>query len=51
MMVQAALVFLHKGDVAGAEAGFDAALRELPHYKPALDAKRSVAEARAKASL
>jgi len=47
MMVEAALVFLHKGDYAGAEAGFDAALREVPGYEPALAAKRQAARARA----
>lgn len=51
MMVEAARVFLHKGDVAGAEAGFDAALREVPGYRPALAAKQQLSEARAKASL
>jgi tetratricopeptide (TPR) repeat protein len=51
MIVQAALVFLDKGDLPGAEAGFDAALRELPNYQPALDGKQRLAEARAKASL
>lgn len=47
MMVQAALVFLDKGDYAGAEAGFDAALREVPSYEPALAGKRQAAQARA----
>lgn len=52
MMVEAARVFLHKGDYAGADAGFDAALRELPGYAPALAGKRQVADVRAtKASL
>jgi tetratricopeptide (TPR) repeat protein len=48
MMVEAAKLFLHKGDIAGAEAGFDAALRELPGYAPALAGRRSAAAARAK---
>jgi tetratricopeptide (TPR) repeat protein len=47
MMVQAALVFLDEGDDAGAEAGFDAALREIPSYEPALAGQRQVAQARA----
>lgn len=47
MMVQAALVFLAKGDYAGAEAGFDGALREVPSYEPALAGKRQAARARA----
>jgi tetratricopeptide (TPR) repeat protein len=47
MMVQAALVFLDKGDYVGAEAGFDAALREVPGYEPALAGKRQAAQARA----
>jgi hypothetical protein len=52
MMVEAARVFLHRGDYAGAEAGFDAALREVPGYKPALAAKQQLAQTRAaKASL
>ncbi len=52
MMVEAARVFLTEGDYAGAEAGFDDALRELPGYAPALAGKRQVAQARAaKASL
>ena len=51
MIVQAALVFLDKGDYAGAEAGFDAALREIPKYQPALSGKQRLVEARAKASL
>jgi len=50
MMVQAALVFLHQGDLAGAEAGFDAALRELPRYEPALAGKRQAQAARAKST-
>jgi tetratricopeptide (TPR) repeat protein len=51
MMVEAAQLFLQKGDIAGAEAGFDAVLRELPGYAPALAGKRSarlLTEARAK---
>lgn len=37
MMVQAAWVFWHEGDYAGARAGFALALAELPDYAPALE--------------
>lgn len=46
MLVQAALLFLHQGDHAGADAGFDLALSELPAYAPALEGKGRVALAR-----
>jgi len=36
MMVQAALVFWNQGDADGAEAGFKAALKQVPDYPPAL---------------
>ena len=46
MIVQAALVFWHAGDYAGADAGLNLALREQPEYAPALEAKGRVALAR-----
>ena len=49
MMVEAARVFLHKGDHQGAEAGFDAALREVPGYQPALAGKQHLARRRSAA--
>src|SRR5262245_3459986 len=49
MIVQAALLFLDQKDYAGAEAGFDLALREIPGYAPALRGKQRLAEARASA--
>ena len=42
-IVQAALVFLHEGDRAGAAAGFDLALEKVPGYAPALAGKARVA--------
>jgi len=48
MMVQAALIFWHEGDYAGADAGFDAALEQVPDYPPALEGKGRVALARAR---
>ncbi len=36
VMVQAAMIFWHKGDYLGADAGFKAALKECPEYPPAL---------------
>lgn len=45
-IVQAALMFLGQGDVAGAEAGFSRALVEVPHYPPALVGAAKVALAR-----
>jgi len=36
VIVQTALLFFSQGDLPGAQAGFDEALRELPHYPPAL---------------
>lgn len=46
MIAQAALVFWHAGDYAGADAGFDLALRQLADYPPALEGKGRVALAR-----
>ena len=42
-MVQAAMIFWHKGDYAGADAGFNAALKECPDYPPALVGRGRVA--------
>jgi tetratricopeptide (TPR) repeat protein len=44
-MVQAALIFLHEGDYAGAEAGFDHALEQMPDFSPALTGKARLAMA------
>jgi tetratricopeptide (TPR) repeat protein len=46
MISEAARVFLHAGDLAGADAGFDSALAQLPSYAPALQGKGRVALAR-----
>jgi tetratricopeptide (TPR) repeat protein len=46
MITQAALVFWHAGDYAGADDGFDLALRELPEYATALEGKGRVALSR-----
>jgi len=46
MIVQAATMFWHRGDLDGAEAGFDQALASLPGYPPALVGKGRVALAR-----
>lgn len=46
MITQAALVFLSTGDYAGAEAGLQLALREVPNYAPALQGMERVALAR-----
>jgi tetratricopeptide (TPR) repeat protein len=43
VMVQAAMIFWHKGDYAGADAGFDAALKECSDYPPALVGRGRVA--------
>ncbi|HKP56663.1 MAG TPA: tetratricopeptide repeat protein [Polyangiales bacterium] len=43
MIVQAAWLFWHEGDYRGADFGFDAALRRLPEYAPALEGKGRVA--------
>jgi len=48
-LVQAALVFWHKGDLEGAEAGFSLALKELTEYPPALVGMARVALARGEA--
>jgi len=45
-VVQAAAIFAHEGDYAGAEAGYDRALRQVPDYPPALVGKGRVALAR-----
>ncbi|MBV9945912.1 MAG: tetratricopeptide repeat protein, partial [Myxococcales bacterium] len=46
VLVQAATMFRHEGDPAGAEAGFDRALAEVPGYAPALVGKGRLALAR-----
>ncbi len=43
VLTQAAMIFLHEGDVEGAEAGFDMTLAWLPDYPPALVGKGRVA--------
>jgi tetratricopeptide (TPR) repeat protein len=43
MIVQAAWLFWHEGDYRGAQAGFDAALAQLPKYAPALEGKGKAA--------
>jgi tetratricopeptide (TPR) repeat protein len=43
VMVQAAMIFWHKGDYPGADAGFKAALKECPDYPPALVGRGRVA--------
>ncbi len=45
-LVQAALIFWHAGDVDGADAGFDEALKVVPGYAQALVGKARVALAR-----
>jgi tetratricopeptide (TPR) repeat protein len=42
-LVQAALIFWHKGDYPGAQAGFERALLEFPGYPPALVGQAQVA--------
>lgn len=46
MLVQAAMVFWHEGDIEGADAGFDMALRKLEGFPPALVGKARVALAK-----
>jgi tetratricopeptide (TPR) repeat protein len=46
VIVQAALLFLGQGDLAGAEAGFKQALIAVPHYPPALVGAGRIALAR-----
>jgi tetratricopeptide (TPR) repeat protein len=46
VIVQAAMIFWHAGDVEGAEAGFDRALAERPGFPPALVGKGRSAVAR-----
>jgi tetratricopeptide (TPR) repeat protein len=43
VMVQAAMIFWHKGDYPGADAGFKAALKECSSYPPALVGRGRVA--------
>jgi tetratricopeptide (TPR) repeat protein len=46
VLVQAAMLFWHEGDYAGASAGFDQALAWYPDYPPALVGKGRVALAK-----
>ncbi len=46
MLVQAAMMSWHGGDLGGADAGLDRALAEMPGYAPALAAKGRVALSR-----
>jgi tetratricopeptide (TPR) repeat protein len=46
VMVQAAMIFWHEGDIDGADTGFDAALVQMPDYPPALVGKGRVKLAR-----
>lgn len=46
VLVQAATIFWHDGDLDGADAGYDAALAQLTDYPPALVGKARVAMAR-----
>jgi tetratricopeptide (TPR) repeat protein len=46
VMTQAGAIFLHQGDYAGAEVGFDRTLEQMPDYPPALVGKARVALAR-----
>jgi tetratricopeptide (TPR) repeat protein len=46
MTVQAALLFWHEGDYAGADAGLGLALQLVPDYAPALEARGRVALSR-----
>lgn len=43
VVVQAAMVFWHRGDLAGADAGFERALAIFPNYAPALVGRGRVA--------
>jgi tetratricopeptide (TPR) repeat protein len=45
VLVQAAMIFWHEGDLEGADAGFDKALERLTEYPPALVGKGRVAMA------
>jgi len=45
VLVQAAMIFWHQGDYAGADAGFDRALATFPGFPPALVGKGRVAMA------
>jgi tetratricopeptide (TPR) repeat protein len=46
VLVQAATIFLHQGDLEGGDAGFDMALAWLPEFAPALAGKGRIALAR-----
>jgi tetratricopeptide (TPR) repeat protein len=46
VMVQAATIFWQEGDVDGADAGYDAALEQMPDFPPALVGKGRVAMSR-----
>jgi tetratricopeptide (TPR) repeat protein len=48
-LTQAALIFWHRGDYDGADAGFDLALKGFPDFAPALVGKGRVALARGEA--
>lgn len=50
IIVQTALLFWHEGDMEGADAGFDTALKRLEGYPPALVGKARVALARGEAA-
>lgn len=50
-LVQAAMIFWHQGDVAGANAGFDRALTTFADFPPALVGKGRVAMARGEGKL
>lgn len=43
VLVEAAHLFRHRGDLEGADAGYDVALRAMPDYAPALVGKARVA--------
>jgi tetratricopeptide (TPR) repeat protein len=49
MLVQTAMLFWHRGDPDGADAGFEAALAAIPDYPPALVGRARVALARGRA--
>ena len=46
VLVQAAQIYWNTGDVAGADAGYDAALARVPNFPPALLGKGRIAMAR-----
>ncbi len=45
-LVQAAMIFWHQGDLPGADAGFQGALKECPDYPPSLVGRGRVALAK-----